>query len=476
VKRAVAALAVAGALVSGFGVQAALQRPPPGDSRPNIVVVLTDDQTFDSLPHRPAVMPYLQRQIENPHSGWTWFPNAFVNTPLCCPSRATILTGRYSHHTGVEGNDEGARLDESSTIATWLHDAGYRTALVGKYLNGYPFGRGPYTPPGWDHFLGKENTSDATVYRSYRVVDDGVVRAFGTAPEDYATSVLASDATAFIRSTPPGRPFFLLFAPSAPHRPWVPPPGRAGAFDDLVIRDPRGTGEVDVSDKPAWVRALPRLSASDRSALREDRRREYETLLGVDDAMRSIDEALRARAALGRTVVLYLTDNGYSFGEHRWESKSCPYEPCVRIPLFVRMPGDRSSIDRHLVSNVDLASTIAGLAGVRPGLPQDGASLVPLLGRAKAPPEGTGAGRAAIERRRGVLLEFAGGGGVPAWNAVRTKRFVWVDLATGEHELYDLAGAAGPADPDELENVASDPTYAAIRRRLEGQLDDLRGR
>jgi N-acetylglucosamine-6-sulfatase len=177
VTRAVVALAAATAALSGFGVQAALQSSAPRDDRPNIVVVLTDDQTFDSLPHRPAVMPYLQRQIEDPASGWTWFPNAFVNTPLCCPSRATILTGRYSHNTGVEANDEGDDLDESSTIATWLHDAGYRTAVVGKYLNGYPFGRGPYVPPGWDHFVGKENTSDATVYRSYRVVDDGVVRA-----------------------------------------------------------------------------------------------------------------------------------------------------------------------------------------------------------------------------------------------------------------------------------------------------------
>jgi arylsulfatase A-like enzyme len=433
---------------------------PDGRERPNIVVVLTDDQRLDSLPHDPPVMPYLQGQLDA-SAGWTRYLNAFVNTPLCCPSRATILTGLYSHHTGVERNDEGAVLDESSTMATWLHEAGYRTGLVGKYLNNYPFDRGPYVPPGWDRFFAKENRSDATVYRNYAVVDDGLVRTYGSGPRDYATDVLAREAVEFIRSTPPGQPFLLIFAPSAPHAPWIPADRDAGAYAGFPIRDAPSVGEADVSDKPAWVRALPPVSDAQREVFRRDRRRGYETLRAVDAALRSIDDALRMRGAYEDTVVFYLTDNGYALGEHRWETKSCPYEPCVHIPFLVRVPGSAGGTDPRLVSNVDLAPTIAELAGVRPALDEDGASLVPAL-----------RGDAA-RARRGVLLEFAGGGGVPAWSAIRTRSFLWVELETGERELYDLAGALGPADPDQLRNLADAPAYADVRRRLQSRLRAL---
>ena len=434
---------------------------PQNEGRPNILVILTDDQTLDSLPHDPPVMPYLQRQVQT--SGeWTRFTNAFVNTPLCCPSRATMLTGLYSHHTGVEGNDEGADLDDSSTIATSLHDAGYRTGLVGKYLNNYPFDRGAYVPPGWDRFFAKENQSDATVYGDYTVVDDGVVRTYGSGPRDYATDVLAREAVEFIRSTPQRQPFLLFFAPSAPHAPWVPADRDAGAYAGMSIPDAPSVGEADVSDKPAWIRSLPPITEDQRGEFRSDRRRGYETLRAVDAALRSIDDALRVRGEYGDTVVFYLTDNGYALGEHRWETKSCPYEPCVHIPFLVRVPGSPGGADDRLVSNVDLAPTIAELAGVRPARAQDGQSLVSAL-RGAAPPT-----------RNGVLLEFAGGGGVPGWSAVRTRSFLWVELDTGERELYDLAGLLGPADPDQLVNRADAPAYAGVRRRLASRLQALR--
>jgi N-acetylglucosamine-6-sulfatase len=393
---------------------------------------------------------------------WTRFTNAFVNTPLCCPSRATMLTGLYSHHTGVEGNDEGADLDDSSTIATSLQAAGYRTGLVGKYLNNYPFDRGAYVPPGWDRFFAKENQSDATVYGDYTVVDDGVVRTYGSGPLDYATDVLAREAVEFIRSTPQRQPFLLFFAPSAPHAPWVPADRDAGAYAGMSIPDAPSVGEADVSDKPAWIRALPPITEDQREEFRSDRRRGYETLRAVDAALRSIDDALRFRGDYGDTVVFYLTDNGYALGEHRWETKSCPYEPCVHIPFLVRVPGSPGGADDRLVSNVDLAPTIAELAGARPPGAQDGESLVPAL-RGAAP-----------ATRTGVLLEFAGGGGVPGWSAVRTRSFLWVELDTGERELYDLAGVLGPADPDQLVNRADAPAYAGVRRRLASRLQALR--
>src|SRR2546427_10923598 len=123
--------------------------PPATDLRPNVVVILTDDQSMDTLPHSPPTMPFLQHAVQDPNGHWIHFPNAFINSPLCCPSRATLLTGRYAFHTGVTNNYLGKNLDESSTLATWLHDAGYTTGLFGKYLNDYPYGRGPYVPPGW---------------------------------------------------------------------------------------------------------------------------------------------------------------------------------------------------------------------------------------------------------------------------------------------------------------------------------------
>jgi N-acetylglucosamine-6-sulfatase len=458
-RAAVACVASIAALAIPF-VAGGTRSSPANPGRPNIVVVLTDDQRLDSLPHDPPVMPYLQRQLEA-SGGWTRYTNAFVNTPLCCPSRATMLTGLYSHRTGVEGNDEGADLDESSTIATWLHEAGYRTGLVGKYLNNYPFDRGAYVPPGWDRFFAKENQSDATVYRDYTVVDDGVIRTYGSGPRDYATDVLAREAVEFIRSTPQGQPFLLFFTPSAPHAPWTPADRDAGAYSGIDVHDAPSVGEADVSDKPAWVRALPPVTEDQREAFRRDRRRGYETLRAVDAAMRSIDDALRIRGAYGDTVVFYLTDNGYALGEHRWETKSCPYEPCVHIPFLVRAPGSPGGTDPRLVSNVDLAPTIAGLAGVRPALAPDGESLVPALrGSSPAP-------------RSGVLLEFAGGGGVPAWSAIRTRSFLWVELDTGERELYDLTGVLGPADPDQLENRADAAAYAGVRRRLASRLQAL---
>jgi len=162
--------------------------------------------------------------------------------------------------------------------------------------------------------------------------------------------------------------------------------------------------------------------------------------------------------------VFFLTDNGYALGEHRWETKSCPYEVCVRTPLFVRVPGSRGRTDLRLVSNVDLAPTIAAVAGASVGLRPDGDSLAPLLrGDAGALPE-----------REGVLLEWVGDDEVPGWWAVHTRDFIWIELATGERELYDLTGALGPADPDQLRNRADDPAYARVRARLAALLGRLR--
>lgn len=455
----------ASAVLLAVGLAAAVlprSAPEPPDRRPNIVLIVTDDQPPDSLPHVPPAMPYLQGRLEDPSDHWITFPNAFLNTPLCCPSRATLLTGRYSHHTGVLRNDDGRLLDESSTLAVWLHRAGYFTGLAGKYLNRYPFGRGPYVPLGWDRWAGKMQGGGGSVYYDYTLIEQGFPVPYGSEPEDYSTDVIAARAVEFIRTAPEDRPFFLEVTPTSPHSPWVPAPRDAGAYASAA--GPPSVGEEDVSDKPAWVRGLPELGPAVRAVLDQDRRRAFEALRAVDDAVRKIVEALRERGELEETVILYLTDNGFSFGEHRWVGKQCPYEECIRTPFVVRYPGATSRVDGHLVSNVDVAPTVADLAGITPGLPADGRSLVPLL-----------EGSVPAGWRRGVLLEWAGDPLVPAWWGVRTEDLSYVEHGTGELELYDLTGAAGPPDPFQLDNRADDPAYAGLRAELAALLERLRG-
>lgn len=455
-----AAVLAAGTLV----IAAAAPSPAPqarGD-RPNIVVILTDDQSFDTLPADPPAMPWLQSQIQDPSGHWLWFPNAIISTPLCCPSRATILSGRYSHHTHVRNNDEGERFDDSNTLATWLHDAGYFTGLSGKYLNRYPFERGPYVPPGWDRWVAKRNTAATTTYYDYGFIDQGVPLQVRDAPTSYATDLFADRALDFLRTAPANQPYFLYYAPSAPHPPWTPAPRDAGAFAGVPIPEPKSVGEHDVSDKPAWIQALEPFDARERADLLRDQRRERETLLGVDDQVHRLIDAIAARGDLDRTVIFFLTDNGYSFGEHRIRGKRCAYEECIRTPLAVRMPGQPRTVVSGVVSNVDLAPTIADLAGVRPGLPEDGRSFADALrGDRWRPPEG-------------ALIEWAGDRSVPPWQGVRTTDLVYIEDADGTVELYDLTGVLGPADPLELRNRADDRRYRGEVRRLAALLERLR--
>jgi arylsulfatase A-like enzyme len=431
-------------------------------TRPNLVVIVSDDQAPGTLPSEPPSMPWLQSRIEDPTDHWLWFPNAFINTPLCCPSRATILTGLYSHHTGVRDNDQGDRLDESETLPVWLHDAGYTTALIGKYLNRYPFARGPYIPPGWDRWIAKRNTLVSTTYENYGFVDQGIPMRVSDAPDSYASSYFAERAVEFIHGAPTDRPFFLYFAPSAPHSPFTPAPGDAGAFEDVRLEIPPSVTEGDRTDKPRWIARKRPFTAPEIAKLQDERRRQRETLLGMDDAVRSIVEALRASGELDRTVIVYMTDNGFAFGEHGIRGKRCPYEECVRTPLAVRVPGERSRTVRGLVSNVDLAPTLLELAGVPPRPDADGRSFAEALkgGRWRGP--------------RGVLLEYVGDARLTRWWAVHTGDLVYIETADGTREIYDVTGLVGPADPYQLDNRAGHLPYRAAQRRLESLLEALR--
>jgi N-acetylglucosamine-6-sulfatase len=408
--------------------------------------VVTDDQTVDTLPSAPPAMPWLQSQLQPPSDGWLRFPNAVVSTPLCCPSRASMLTGRDALHTGVGGNADGEDLDAAQTLPVWLQAAGYYTGLVGKYLNGFPFGGAPTVPPGWDRFLAKTNDAASTVYYGYGLVDQGALRRVGSLPSDYSTDLLGNAAMEFLRSAPQDRPWFLMFTPPAPHEPWIPAPGDAGAFAGVHLPAPSARLRNDVRGKPAWVRSLPRIDAARLATLQHERIRERETLLDVDRWFEALVAQIRSEGEWSNTVVVFVSDNGYQFGEHRWVGKQAPYEGSLHVPFAIRSPWTTGGVVPGLVANLDVAPTIAALAGATLPWTPDGISLAPLV---RGPPP-LGQGRASPWVGRSVPLLWDGGGAVPAWSGIRTVTTVYVRNADGTQELYDLR-----SDPNELHNLAA---------------------
>ncbi|MFN2543536.1 MAG: sulfatase [Actinomycetota bacterium] len=438
------------AAVAGAAV-AVLWGGRPTPTGPNVVLIVTDDQRWDTLSRMPNVQRLLvQRGVT--------FSNGFVVNSLCCPSRASILTGRYSHSTGVYTEQPpfgGAqRFDDSSTVATWLHDAGYRTGLFGKYLNGY---RGTSVPQGWDEWLAFQQNESHGYYRNYSVNDDGVIRRYGSQADDYSTDVLARRAVSFVRSS--DRSFFLYFAPYAPHGPADPAPRDRGTVTvgDLPRFDPPSFDEADVSDKPAWMHSLPPVTRADVDAFRV---RQYESLLAVDRAVGEIVHELDVSHRLRRTVIVFVSDNGLAWGEHRWTRKEVPYEESIRVPYVIRYDRLVSAprVDPHLALNIDLAPTIAALAGVEADAPE-GRSLVPLL-----------AGRD-VRWRSDFLVEHVEGRtqpDPPTFCAVRTERYLFAVYATGEVELYDLR-----TDPFELRNIAQDQGSLSVIVRLRDRLAAL---
>ena len=452
---------IAGLLALGSGLAApGLASGAPGKpERPNIVLILTDDQPFESLAH----MPYVSGRGD-----WIRFENAFLNTPLCCPTRATLLNGRYSHVNGVETNFDGRKFRDRSTIATWLRKAGYRTGFFGKYLNGYPWGRrgGRYVPPGWNRWLAFNGLPRYYDYQLNKRGDRGgladtVQR--GSDERAYSTDFLARKATRFIgRAAKRRAPFFAFLSFFAPHGPQVPAPRHAAAFQGTPVPEPANFNEQDRSDKPQWVQELP---LRDPSAMAEGRRAQYRMLLSVDEAVEGVFDRLRERGELRNTVVMFLSDNGFLWGEHRDTGKACAYEECIRTPLLIRGPGLKGRSEEALVSSIDVAPTLARLAGVRPPGKVDGRGLGQLLRgqrdrvhrtlllRGKAPPPPFDVNQP------------------PSFWGVRTDRFKYVETeATGELELYDLRN-----DPFELESVVDKPAYAETVIDLDARLDALRG-
>lgn len=419
-------------------------------SRPNILVILTDDMRQDGL----RVMPNVQRLLAG--HGVT-FPNAIISNTLCCPSRATILTGNYSHTTGIyrnHGATGGATLfrysdDDLSTFATWLHRAGYRTGLFGKYLNGY---HAPYVPPGWSRFMA---FNWGLRYYGGQLSVNGRVRTLpGTT---YTTSYLARRVRHFILATPPGQPFMAYYAPAAPHEPAQP----ARRYADVTfpwlydhLHSNPAYNETPSAGMPSYVKSAPDVNDDRIFRLAQAQLR---TLLSVDAQIGRIVDTLKATGRLHNTLILFLSDNGVQWGEQRMlgASKSVPYEGSIRVPLIVRYDRviRRPRSDGRVVANIDVAPTLAAAAGVsHPAV--DGRSFLTLL-----------KSRLAGWPRAGVLLEHQRDkswrvGAAPAFCGMRTRRWTFAHYAGGYEELYDLR-----RDPHELVNVIDQDTVWAARLR-----------
>jgi arylsulfatase A-like enzyme len=442
------ALGVAATLLAGgaVAVDRTLDRVAAQDRRqPSIVLILTDDQRADTM----FAMPITRRLLGG--HGIT-YRNAFVVNSICCPSRASILTGQYSHTTGVWSNRPRyggfAAFSDKETIATRLQESGYTTGHVGKYLNGY---YGTYVPPGWDRwyaFSGKGPYRQRELYYDFFTNEDGRLDTVGHDFDDYSTDVLAERAIEFIHDT--RGPLFLQFAPTAPHIPATPAEEDESKFQDLPPWRPPGYNEPDVSDKPKWVRDLRKLGPN---VIPTIRRRQLQSLQPVDRAVEGIVEALRETGRLDNTLIVFTSDNGYAWGEHRWKNKQTPYEHDIRVPMIVRYDRliEEARTDDHFVLNVDLAPTFAALAGVP--LPRaDGRSLIPLFGKPF------------LQWRTDFLIEHREDEGelrVPSYCGIRNTRFTYVRYFTLEEELYDLV-----RDPYQLNNVVRDRRYSEALAEL----------
>jgi N-acetylglucosamine-6-sulfatase len=433
-------------------------------ARPNVLVIMTDDQTVESV----RVMTNVKRLLRD--RGAT-FRSSFVTYALCCPSRATFLTGQYAHNHGVLGNSPPnggyAKLDHTNTLPVWLQDAGYYTAHLGKYLNGYGRADPREIPPGYDEWRGSVDPSTYRFY-GYTLNENGRLTTY---ERTYQTDLYARKAARIIRQRAPrAQPFFLWVAFLAPHSGGprepndpagqatpVPAPRHRRAFDSAPLPRPPGFNERNVSDKPVGIRNRPLLGPRRIRRIRENYRQRLESLLAVDEAVARLVTTLRRTGELDDTLVIFTSDNGFFHGEHRVPAgKVLPYEPSIRVPLIMRGPGIPAG--RRVgqrVANIDLAPTIVDAAGATPGRVLDGRSLLPVIARPNVP------------LGRDLLVERGPGAGT--FTALRAPNYFYAEYGNGERELYDLV-----RDPYELRSRHANPAYATVREDLAERLAHLR--
>ncbi|WP_310526344.1 sulfatase [Nocardioides sp.] len=471
---AAALLLVTGLALSGCtlgGDEDPVPSPPPSTSgvtigdQPNIVLITSDDQTKLELKWMPQTRQLLGK------AGLT-FNNMIAPHPNCCPARAQILTGQYAQNNGVRtnsppwGGHEG--FDPRTALPVWLQEAGYRTGFIGKYMHGYDEHDG--IEPGWDQW--KPIVGTLSDYSSFLQYDNGRLVQF--AETDYYTDVVAQQSADLLTDfSSTSEPFFLWSSFIAPHGTCQgsseadcsgPPPAaarHAGLLGEITLPSLASPSfnEEDVSDKRSDVQAAPRVDPAAQQTIFTQRLR---TLAALDEAVAGIVTALEVAGALDDTVIIFTSDNGYLFGEHRLVGKNVPYEESLRVPLLMRGPEiPAGEHRRQTVAMLDFAPTIAELAGADPMIDIDGRSLL---------------GYALQDRRqrdRGLLIQAGSRGKDEAtawrWRGVRTKRYTLVRWQGPRFvELYDRTN-----DPHQLTNVALDPAYRRVRLVLADYLDTL---
>jgi N-acetylglucosamine-6-sulfatase len=450
--------------------------------KPNIVRILTDDQDTSSL----AVMAKTKKLLGERGVTYT---DSVVSLSLCCPARATLLTGQYTHnhHVWDNGGKTGGFLhfeNQENTLAPWLHEAGYETAHVGKYLNTYTKQQAGNVPAGWDRWFNVVDEARETYpYYGYTISDGGTSRKYGTDDKDYITDVFADRAVADLEAmTKSGKPFFLDFWPTAPHGgkgrtpskrigPVPAPKYESANADAAAPRTPNFLPEKNDIPEPLKVYGdLLRQAnggAAKYPALIDESYRDYlSSLLSVDDAVERLVKVLEDSGQLQNTLIIFTSDNGLMWGNHglaamKWE----PYEESLRVPLIISGPGFPTGVTSDQpVANIDIVPTILAAAGVSPGRTVDGR-------RIESPaPERTGA--------RAILIESSmfdpdqpyqfNSYKVPRFNGVRAGGYQYTEWTDGTVELYDLQ-----VDPAQMKNVASDPSYAKDRAKLAEALQKL---
>jgi N-acetylglucosamine-6-sulfatase len=478
-------LSVAVALAPAGGE--AKKRKKAKQAKPNIVLIMDDDQNVE-----------MQRFLAKTNSAiggkGVTFDNSFMNYSLCCPSRSTMLTGQYAHNHGVRGNKlpsggySKLAPTMGNTLPVWLQRAGYYTAHIGKFLNGYGT-TSPDTevPPGWNEWYGSLDGPDGftggtyTAY-GYTLNENGRVVHYGSTPDavdppTYQTDVYSQKAADLIRRLAPGKkPLYLSIAPRDPHSETQGTqnvcgcagnnPRAASRYEGTLAgltapRDP-SFNEANVSDKPSDIKNRPLLTQAQINQVDARYRARAEALLGVDDLVQNVVSTLKATGELKNTVLIFTSDNGFFHGEHRVPNgKVRVYEPSIRVPLLIRGPGVPKGVHRRQpVGNVDLAPTILDFANAKPGRKEDGMSLMPIMkskrdfpGRALDLETYDNADPTEGEDPEAPPVNYLG---------VRTDRYLYANYGTGEQELYDLR-----TDPFELQNQSGNPVYAPVQSALQ---------
>ena len=464
-KAVAVALCLAGAVACGGSAPLATAPKGPGVAprpRPNIILIVTDDMNARDLASMPQVTARLGGQ-------GTTFTHAYVTASVCAPSRASILTGQYPHNHGGLTNDTALDVfsrpggADGSTLATWFHAAGYRTVLLGKYLNQYSRIAG-YVPPGWDEW---NVPVPENAYFTYSLITKDASIPFGGREEHYEADVLARRATDFI-SRAGEQPFFMYVAPVAPHLPAQPAPRHAQLFRDAQVDTSTcAFSAADLLGKPAYVRRRQNAPLTDKEIALINRIHQHRlaSLQAVDEMVASILRALADARALDRTVIAFTSDNGWEQGQHRFtQGKNLPYEESVLVPLVIAGPNVEHQAVQAVVGTVDLAPTFLDLAGLGTTSPLDGRSLAPLLG-----------GRTPSDWPSAVLVESHDqiSGEAGPFFEIRTDRWMYTEYQeSGERELYDMQ-----TDPEQCSNVyvEAPPALAEqLSRRLQ-QLSACRG-